>query len=291
MDNMNMDMNTDNYVEPKKKGKGLIIFVLILIIIILCLTLYILGDKGVINVPFITKEETTTESKDKVKEEKAKVVDLDVEDANVVELFNNAHYGAGIGPDEKIFNNSKLTLVDMDENYKLGLAANLFKLYEITDPNTGVVSVSLDAVKNAYEKIFGPNTFTNMTTINLGCPIYKYNSKTKEYETTDGCGGTTGMMVQEKIISAKKYSDKIEITSAAVYYGEVHTLYRDFNKKTTLKTLTESEALNEVGNTVYDRVIIPYIEKNKDDLEQYTYTFELNEDGFYYYTGVERTQE
>ena len=44
--------------------------------------------------------------------------------------------------------------------------------------------------------------------------------------------------------------------------------------------------------TYKDKVIFEnYIEKNKDKLMQYTYKFKLNDDGFYYYQGFERTKE
>ena len=44
----------------------------------------------------------------------------------------------------------------------------------------------------------------------------------------------------------------------------------------------DDEVLKELTN---------YIQKNTDAVEQYTYSFKLGEDGFYYYTGVVRTQD
>ena len=67
-------------------------------------------------------------------------------------------------------------------------------------------------------------------------------------------------------------------------------MYKDYNKTTSLGELLINENTtnnNEERENTYNQ----YIEDNKDNLEQYTYTYMLNEDGFYYLTSVERAKE
>lgn len=67
-------------------------------------------------------------------------------------------------------------------------------------------------------------------------------------------------------------------------------MYKDYNKTTSLGELLINENITnnrEERENTYNQ----YIEDNKDKLEQYTYTYTLNEDSFYYLTSVKRTKE
>ena len=66
-------------------------------------------------------------------------------------------------------------------------------------------------------------------------------------------------------------------------------MYKDYNRTTSLGELLINENTtnnSEERENTYNK----YIEDNKDKLEQYTYTYTLNEDGFYYLKSVERTK-
>ena len=60
-------------------------------------------------------------------------------------------------------------------------------------------------------------------------------------------------------------------------------LYKDSN-------LTKDLGI-EVNADLTEEDLKQYILDEKEQLEQYTYTFDIATDGFYYYTGVKRTQE
>lgn len=274
-------------VEVKKKGKGGLIFCLLLILIIIGLVCYILVDKGIVELPFI--ESNSVSEKDSKKsndtKEEENYTDINIDDASVLKLFKEAHNPWSIGPDQYIFNNTKLVYEDMDVNYRMSLASNVFK-----DKNTYVSSTNkdyykFDDVKDGYEEVFGPNTFNNLDKFSFGCGDYEYNSATKEYiNSNSGCGGAVGFLDVEQIISAKKYDDRIEIVSAAAFIsGDDNTLYRDYNRKTSIK---------DFGSDAQSMATLEaYVRENSQYLEQYTYTYKLNNNGFYYYYGVERTQE
>ena len=289
-------------ILEKKKSKGLIIFIVILIICIIGLVFYILVDKDIINLNNSTieneqVEENNTTSDDTLKKDKG--VELDPENANIKYLFNNAHH-LSIGIETQIYRDGGYIVSDMSEEDKMVLLARqwspLVEHYSTgTSPNlTTTYYLDEDTLKDIYERTFGPNTYHQVNQITDGlCMTLTYDAANKRYSYIGetGCGGTTAFIVHEKIISAMKYNDRIEIVSATVYLdGMSQQMYKDYNKTTSLGELLINENTtnnSEERENTYNK----YIEDNKDKLEQYTYTYTLNEDGFYYLTSVERTKE
>lgn len=164
----------------------------------------------------------------------------------------------------------------------------------IGQTNDQITELNEETLKNLYERTFGPNTYERPTQITDGlCATFTYDEAYQGYIERNGagCGGTSAFGAYEKIISATRYSDRIEIVSATVYLdGMSNQMYKDYNKTTSLGELLINENTtnnNEERENTYNQ----YIEDNKDNLEQYTYTYMLNEDGFYYLTSVERTKE
>ena len=288
-------------IMEKKKSKGLIVFIVILIICIIGLVFYILVDKDIIKLNNTTVENEQVEknnTKDDT-EEKDTGVELDPEDASIKYLFNNAHRPS-IGPEAQIYRDGGYKVSEMSEEDKMILLARqwspLVKHYSTgTSPNlTTTYYLDEDTLKDIYERTFGPNTYHQVNQITDGlCMTLTYDAANKRYSYIGetGCGGTTAFSVHEKIISATKYSDRIEIVSATVYLdGMSNQMYKDYNKTTSLGELLINENTTnnrEERENTYNQ----YIEDNKDKLEQYTYTYTLNEDGFYYLTSVERTKE
>ena len=90
--------------------------------------------------------------------------------------------------------------------------------------------------------------------------------------------------MQEEILDITKTDKKLTVLTAVLFYDNVEgNLYKDSNLTKKLETKADSE--------LTDDNLKQYIKENKDQLEQYTYTFDIATDGFYYYTGVKRTQE
>ena len=269
----------------KKKKYFLFYINLFLVFVVIGLVFYICADDGVIEVPSINKivEDTIKKKSDS----KGKYQDVSVENASVIELFNNVHNilnGSGI--DQMVFNNTELKLDDMDENYKIGLAYNLFQNKGIY--SDGEQSYTYEDVKNSYEKIFGPKTFKDEKRFSLNCGQYTLDDNKEYYvnENASVCGASSDFHLVEHILSVKKYSSSLDITSGVVFYdSEEQAVYRDYNMKKKVSDVVlgnEDEVLKELKN---------YIQKNTDTVQQYTYSFKLGEDGFYYYTGVVRTQD
>ena len=282
----------------KKKNKGLIAVIIILFICIIGLVFYILVDKDIINLNSTATDNKQAEENNTNDdtEEKDMGVELDPENANIKYLFDTAHFGA-IGVDAHVYRDGGYKVSEMSEEDKIALLGRqwypLVEHYSTgTSPNlTTTYYLDEDTLKDVYERTFGPNTYSTVNQIYDGvCVTLNYDATNKRYSYIGsiGCGGTSAFSVHEKIISATKYSDRIEIVSA-VFYLDPNNLYKDYNKTTILETNpvpSNTTSNQEERENIYNQ----YIEDNKDNLEQYTYTYTLNKDGFYYLTSVERTK-
>lgn len=284
----------------RRKSKGLIVFIVILIICIIGLVFYILVDKNIIKLNNTTVENEQVEKNNTNDDtENNKGIELSIENENVIALFNNAHR-LSIGPETQIYRDGGYKVSEMtpDEKYTL-LASQWYDelnthIDYIGQTNDQITELNEEILKSLYERTFGPNTYERPTQITDGlCATFTYDEEYQGYIERNGagCGGTSAFSVHEKIISATKYSDRIEIVSATVYLdGMSQQMYKDYNKTTSLGELLINENITnnrEERENTYNQ----YIEDNKDKLEQYTYTYTLNEDSFYYLTSVKRTKE
>ena len=136
-------------------------------------------------------------------------------------------------------------------------------------------------VKNAYENVFGKDTYKRPEKLSDGCNDMVFDNLSKAFISEQtGCGSTTSFGSNSKIISVKKNSSELLITAAYVF-NYMDKLYKDPNGN---EELTEND-----GEYTTVRHYNSYIEENKDKLMQYTFKFNLADDGFYYYSGFERT--
>ncbi len=285
----------------KKSNKGLIIFIIILIICIIGLVFYILVDKDIIKLNSTTTENAQVEENNtNENEEKNKEVDISIDNENIKTLFNNAHR-ISIGPETPIYKDGGYKVSEMTTDEKFTLLASQWynelntHIDYIGQTNDQITVLDEKELKTIYERTFGPNTYERVSQItdSTGCLTLTYDETYQGYIERNGlgCGGTSAFSVYEKMISATKYNDRIEIVSRAFYIdGESKQIYKDYNKTTSLGGLLIDEntvSSEEERENTYNQ----YIEDNKDNLEQYTYTYNLNEDGFYYLTSVERTKE
>ena len=281
-----------------KKSRGVIIFIIFLILCIAGLVSYILIDKDIIKLNNSNKENNQiniTKGEQEIKDDIG--VSIDCSNASIKELFNNAHFSA-IGVSSHIYQDGGYKVSEMSMEDKMRLLSRqwypLVERYSVgTSPNlTTTFYLDEDTLKDIYERTFGPNTYSHTNQISDGCMTLTYDAAQKRYSYVGpyGCGGTTTFSVHEKIIKVTKYSDRIEIISAVVYLdGMSNQMYKDYNKTTSLGELLIDE--NTVNNKEErENTYNKYIEDNKDNLEQYTYTYILNKDGFYYLDSVKRTK-
>ena len=250
-----------------------VVLIFILILCIICLLIYLIVDKK--DITSNNNQGKENNINDKITEDiKVELdinkVELDINNENIITLFNNAH-PFSIGSAEIIFHDSGYKVSEMSMEEKMNLLGKQWKpLVEEepsgSDSDTWALYLEEDTLKNIYERTFGPNTYTQVNQISDGCTTLNYDATNKRYSYVGpyGCGGTTTFTVYEKIISATKYSDKIEIVGAAFFEGP-DGLYKDYNKSTFLSenTFYANEYTDEQRNNLRNQ----YIEENKDNLE------------------------
>ena len=265
-----------NVVKGKKDSKVLILSIL-LVLTILSFVGYVLVDNEIIKFG----EEKVAEEK---VEEKTK---LDIDGSMVKRLFGYVHRPYYLGYDENVFESEKKLVSEFSDIEKSALAANVYELKSFNLNNSdGTISKTVDeqVVKEAFEEIFGKDSYKKMDTIFSACSPYKYNSTNKNYSSVnEPCGGAAEFVVYEKIIHAYRYDDRIEITTKYLFNDQANEkCYKEYDKKTVLDNIDSMSTAEE-----FDK----YIEKNVDKLSQYTYTFKLADDGNYYYYGFERNKK
>ncbi len=273
-------VDSDIELAKNSSRKKSIITIIILLIVIILLVLFLLYDYEII---FPEKEKNTTTETTTKRHEK-KDVNLDINNPNIINLYNNVHNNIS---DDLIYSTDKMTTDKMSNEYKLDLAYNIYKK-DILDETTKI-SISEDKIKKSYELIFGKNSYKHVDNIRDKCNTLTYDSITKSYinNNPSTCNITDKETIHEKIISAvRNKNNKLVITSAVVYnIGEDDNTSNLCQDRDCNKVLTENN-----GDYTREKHFNDYIDDNKDQLQQYSYKYKLDNDGFYYYVGFERVK-
>lgn len=184
-------------------------------------------------------------------------------------LFNNTEY-------ENVYYKNDITEISkMDNNFKLLLTyLNLPDEYFKSKEDATIISGN--DFKKQYKQIFGTSKYTP-NDIRYFCPsIIKYEKSNNVYTYDDNCGGDNFNGYVNKLIEARKYSDRIEIYEKVAFYfvdeEEERIIYTINDNYSDLLIQTSLEGEFNIDN---------YLER----LHIYKYTFNLK-DGNYYFTKV-----
>lgn len=297
MDNNIEVLDNNMTLKPeKKKGKGLIILLVLFVLIILGLVGYILYDKGII---FNSKKEPVVIENEK---ESSKVEELELDSNEVKELLEKTYW-----LDDKIYEKDSFEANDMTVEEKV-ICAMLTELKEDKNvEHTNVpgtheagskqLSITKDVVQKRYESIFGKNqNYQKVSNVSvngagLGCfeasAYCKGNDNCEDYYyllDSFGCDvGWTWNKNISKVISAKKYADKIEIEKKALQYSYapdedilIHKAYLPEGK-----TKENAIAVIKFTSTVLDH-IADEVEQYYEKADTYKYTFLKDGDNYYF---------
>lgn len=291
--------------EERKDNKKVKILTFLLIICVLGFIGYVLVDQGIIS---FGENKNTTIEKEKEKDDKKEKEEsseedkgetLDITNANIISMFDHAHFNIGITTDTHIYRDGGYRVSEMSIEEKILLLATqwspLVEIYNTDDPEYSVYEIEESTLKDIAEKTFGPGTYEPVRQITDGCVTLEYDANSKKYSHNGffGCGGINPFHPYESIISATKYEDRIEIVGAVVYSDlESGNIYKDYYKTISLgKDPVNQSSIYNNGGSVEDveKAYEQYINQNKDQLEQYVYTYTLGEDQFYYLSSVARS--
>ena len=274
-------------VDNNKKNTSSLVFLwtIFFILLIACGALYLNKDNLV---DLFTKDKVVVDKTGMVNDKYEKMIKVDVDSPNIQHLFSLVHKDF-VSVDGVIYKNKKLDVSEMEDFYKFALASNLYSGEAIRNNNAGINEITAyldeEIVKDKFEIIFGKGTYKQLDTIPYSCTDMQYDTVHRRYVTTNQvCGSISPFSSYEKIIDAKKDDEHLYITGAVVFAeGFTGSLCKD--------DVCEVRIDSYPSNITDKAYFYDYIDKNKDKLMHYTYKFKLENDGFYYYQGFERTKE
>ena len=287
-------------VNQKKSNPILVTILIVLLLIVFTGIGYGLG--GVKTVEKVTGSSNGTSDSNTVVDDSddsaAGYVTIDV-DVLTENLISRVGLNALQALKTDDFDYSGKKVSDFSDREK-GLFA--FTYYYNKGLNTGnEFTVSENDVKYAYDSIFGAGSYKSGQDILGVCDgklKFTYNGDRHNYVSgSPACGGTSTVALYEKIVNIQRSSSELKITTAiAVYNMETSSIYKSVadmknsNAIDTIENIIGEEYTNSVSYSSDDK-IYDYIKNNSDSLQQYTYTFEVDTNGFYKYIGFERTKE
>lgn len=262
---------------------------LIIIIVMLCLTL--IGLTGYIVYDKVLGSNANEDNN--VSNQNVKIENLDIDSEFVKSLFSKTEYYEHISSRNEYFLKDKLLVSEMSDDLKARIAiANMPENSIQNGEGKKFVEeipvgeyFSEKNLIDGFSRAFGKNsTYTRLDKIGNSNYEIGYNFYENEeiyYAIPGGSGYVVPFSYDEDIISASKFSNKIEITTTLAYCG----ISDDLNHSGCYADSEGKILIDSTINQGYDFSGLKY----KDKLSQYKYTFTLdNSDGNYYFYSVEK---
>ena len=147
---------------------------------------------------------------------------VNYEDVEITEeiqkLFDNIHSKKDLSGDTTIYNNKKLNVSQMTDDYKFQLACNIYcPLIKIDNTNAIIGEIEEEKVKEAYESLFGDNTYNQLEEIPYYNNKLTYDTRGRYILTKKEVYGTPSLKSKEKIIQVQKKNNTLYITSAVIF--------------------------------------------------------------------------
>ena len=297
-------------IKKRNVFKGICI---LLFIVIIGLVVYILNDKGIININ--SKDDKKTVDK---KTDNDTTEELDINSKEVTDLFkkyNKFNNGMYLYSDNDsgllytyFYQNDSLKKDQIDDRIKF--AYSFENLYKITEGNyfdensIKKFNGSVQDVKNESIKMFGNDFNVNNLTKNntvknsVGLVIYGVKPMLKENDITISLmelGDAGSADIYTKIISAKKTNGNLLIENKVmfVYYSLYVNGYQGIFKtaKKYIDNCTDASCYgltDKISELPNDNKI--KIDDYLDKLDTYRWTFKENTDGSYTFESVEKVK-
>ena len=239
------------------------IVITILTVLVLCLGGYLVYDK-LINREEAKDNGVTDNQQNNIITNQYEVINSN--DTLVQTLYNNTK-GLQKGDGDAIYVTKYLSAQDRSYEDKLCLVIQTANnVYNETN------------IKQLYEKVYGVNSYRRLENLNCPCTTYVFDSSKTEYKIDqDGCGFNGGY--EDKIDEVRKYNDKIEIITTYYYEG--------IDSNTGNYRVCTDINCNNVLSETQEYVEINAFEQYKNQLNKLTYTYNLAENGSYYYYSTE----
>ena len=270
----------------RHSSKTIFVITVFLLLSMICgLGFFVLYDKGLIvfDSETVSEEGITNTKKRTNKSKKDNFITLKNDDVNLTKLFNVVSITNNSC--DSYDNQDNVLVSGMSVKCKFSLASHLYLDKVNVTPN-GVHYIYENDVRDSYNSLFGYDTYKVQETIPYVNGInLNYNASLKYYFYEGEVNDVgTSITKYEKIISAKRDSEYLYITSATLFYEAINAVL--------CKDVLCANVLDNMNNEpTYPDYYSLYVDHNKDKLFQYTFKFKMNEAGFYNYVGYERTNE
>ena len=278
-------------IKKRNIFKGICV---VLFIVIIGLVVYILNDKGIINIS--SKDDKKTNNTTKESEE------LDINSKEVINLYAPFTYYMHEAVDEELYKEDIVMSKDLSAEYRNRLALAKY-FYNNKEAMTYDGVITSNDLQKSHIELFGdkvkyePKTFNSYS---IWAYYTIYDEKDKEYHCGDFAGDWTEDRYISELYDAIKYDNKIEL------YEYVVILYpsSDFKKVGLFNNL--SDALNfenpilETDSASKDEIVKKFININeekvsngnlkslKDKVSKYKITFTKDSNGSYIFDKIEK---
>lgn len=251
-----------------------------LLIIVLILLVYILFATGVVRISKLSKTTTKNEETENL-EEKTK---LKTTDPLITSLYKSVELGRSNRALRQyyFYSYDKLFVKYMDDAFIKEMALSKLTLQ---DEN----NIDANILKKQFESIVGNNTTYKDRTFQTQCSTLKYDSTKNIYniKKNQNCNQTKedNNDYFDKMITAYKYSDRIEIITRVGYLEEEKELVGEGVYQSTGKTIVKKDMdSSEIIGTYTES--LDQIKKKVDytKLPQYKYTYRLDSNKYYFYS-------
>lgn len=284
---------TKSEIEVARKSSKVLFLISFILLVLLFVGFGFLYVMDVDLTPYlnIQKQEkkssipTNIKEKETVVESSSTPVTVDINDSNIQTFYNtvkvtNEDVCIEGGYREK----RHVSVDDLTVECKFSLASKIYE-NDVEQGLDGKLVVKESAVKKAYEGLFGKDTYVKRDTI--PCLFKTTFMNRDDYYFTEKVvpEEDDSLLSFEKILYAKRVDNKLDITSAVVFYEQVLSiLCKDSRCEETIESLKPGVEYGEEYLTLY-------VDFHQKELSQYTYHFEMDDAGFYRYKGYDRTNE
>lgn len=268
--------------DKKKKGNGLIVTILVVVLLAVFFGLgYGFGGTKVVEKVVTGNSEKNvdnTNSSNAFREIDA--------DSLITNLWKRVNFSGMYDlSNQKEINYDGQKVSEMSDKLKGIIASKYY--YDTADYQGNDYIVKEKDARYAYDSIFGAGTYKDGQAIFGVCGgklNFTYDANSHQYTApAPACGGISLVGFEEAIVKVEKNSSKLVITSAIAFLNsETSSVYKTYDNATNQK-----DAITEANAVTWDN-LANYVKTNKDTLNQYKFTFDVDSNGFYKYVGYEK---
>ena len=211
-----MSENKEKNVKEEKKKGHLLLVICLIALMVLCGGLgYFLGTSDLITFKHESLEQGTSVVSDDKETDNLKDVEVDEFMGVLLDKITTADV-CSLSKYNTFYKKEKVTTNDLSKGVvQLIMIHNLRKKGFTFDEHSIFTS---DDVQGVIKNVFGKNYNYVDESIDGYCPTITYNSQNKQYVVgIHACGGSCGPHTVDKILSAKRNSNTVELTVGVIF--------------------------------------------------------------------------